>query len=76
MRPIRKALFAVGIALALLLPLGGAASADPGDPGGFADPTIIAGPLTVQIAAPGTVTITRTVGVTPTGADPGDPGGY
>ena len=75
MRRIRKLLLTVGITLAMLLPLGAAASADPGDPGGFGDPTITAGPITVQVAAPGVVTVTRGT-TTITSADPGDPGGF
>ncbi len=76
MRLIRKSLLTTGIALALLLPLAGAASADPSDPGGFMDPTIIAGPLTIHVAAPASVTIIRTAPLTTTAADPTDAGGY
>lgn len=68
MTRFRKWILSVGIALALLLPLGAVASADPGDPGGTGF----------------TSSTTRTTSTSPSHggpawggrtADPGDPGG-
>ncbi len=73
MRPIRKHLFTVAVAIALLLPLSGLASADPTD-AGFFDPTIVTPVQVVQISAPGAVTITRTAPTTATVLDPSDGG--
>lgn len=75
MRRFRKVLLTATISVALLLPVAGVASADPGDPGGFSDPTIIAGPVVVRISAPGVVTITLGSASLST-TDPGDPGGF
>lgn len=72
MRPIRKLLVTLAVALALLLPLSGIASADPSD-GGFSDPTIVTPVQVVQISAPGVVTTTKT-SPTITIADPSDGG--
>ena len=74
MRRFRKHLLTAAFAVALLLPLGGIALADPID-GGFSDPTIVTPAITVRITAPGTVTITptNTAGAT-TAADPVDGG--
>ena len=76
MRRIRKLLLALGITLAMLLPLGGAASADPND-GGIGDPTIFAGPNVISVtptAGGATVTKAPTTAAT---SDPNDGGiGY
>lgn len=77
MRRIRKLLLAMGITLAMLLPLAGVASADPGDGGGFAGaaisgPTITAGPNTFAVPPVGGLQ----PGATTTAADPGDGGGF
>ncbi|MBU6423428.1 MAG: hypothetical protein KGJ98_02265 [Chloroflexota bacterium] len=79
MRRIRKLLLALGFAATLLLAFPIAASADPGDGGGFYDPTATTPVGTVTISAPGQVTIKGTA-VTPfasnSASDPGDGGGF
>lgn len=74
MTRIRQWLLTAAIALALLLPLATVASADPGDSGGFQDPLIRTSGVTVHVAAPGNVTVTRTAASA--AADPGDGGGF
>ena len=76
MKRIRQWLVVWGITLALLIPFAGAASADPGDGGGFQDPLIKNSGVTVEIAAPGNVTVTTKPGTINTAADPGDGGGF
>lgn len=75
MRRIRKLLLTVGITLAMLLPLAGIASADPGDGGGFADAAISgpisAGPITFAVPPVGGLRSGAT-----NAADPGDGGGF
>jgi hypothetical protein len=73
MRRIRKLLLASLVTLAMLLPLAGAASADPND-GGIGDPTIIAGPNVITVApTQGGATI-KTSLTTASAADPNDGG--
>lgn len=77
MRQARKLLLALGITLAMLLPLAGAASADPGDGGGFSVATTSGGTIT---AGPNTFAVPPVGGLTPivtaAAADPGDGGGF
>jgi len=73
MKRFRKVLLASAVTLAMLLPLAGAASADPND-GGIGDPTIIAGPNVITIVpTQGGATIT-TARTTASAADPNDGG--
>lgn len=75
MRRFRKLLLTLGITVALLLPLAGAASADPGDGGGFTDPTIQTPANTVNIIGPAGGAVV-TPNATSTATDPGDGGGF
>ncbi len=77
MRRIRKLLLVLGITVGMLLPLAGAASADPGDGGGFSGAVISGGTIT---AGPNTFTVPPVGGLQPgattNAADPGDGGGF
>ncbi len=74
MRRFRKLLLTLGITAALLLPLAGAASADPGDGGGFIDPTITTPVNSITITGPGGgATVTPSANAA---SDPGDGGGF
>lgn len=77
MRRIRKLLLTLGITATLMLALPLAASADPGDGGGFSDPTITTPVGTITVSGPnGGATVALAPRITTSAADPGDGGGF